>query len=57
MPSTQRREQWLAHTENARRAARFKFAAERIRKIANGNPELTPEQRAKLARILVGDPA
>ena len=47
-----RREQWLERTENARRAARFKFAAERIRKIAVGDPPLTAEQRAELATIL-----
>lgn len=52
MPITPRREQWLERTENARRAARFKFAAERIRKIAVGDPPLTDEQRAELATIL-----
>jgi hypothetical protein len=52
MPITSRREQWLERTENARRAARFKFAAERIRKIAVGDPPLTDEQRAELATIL-----
>jgi hypothetical protein len=55
----QTREQWLQRTENARREARFKFAAERVRKIASGDPALTDEQRAKLAAILVpaGDAA
>jgi hypothetical protein len=52
MPSTTGREQWLERTENARRAARFKFAAERVRKIAGGDPPLTDEQRAELATIL-----
>jgi DNA-directed RNA polymerase subunit K/omega len=52
MPGTPRREQWLERTENARRAARFKFAAQRVRKIADGDPPLTDEQRAELATIL-----
>jgi hypothetical protein len=52
MPGTPRREQWLERTENARRAARFKFAAEHLRKIADGDPPLTDEQRAELATIL-----
>lgn len=57
MPSTTAREQWLERTENARREARYKFATERVRKIANGDPKLTPAQRAELARILVGKSA
>jgi hypothetical protein len=52
MPSITPREQWLERTENARRAARFKFAAERLRKIAGGNPPLTDQQRAELVAIL-----
>jgi hypothetical protein len=41
-------------TENARRAARFKFAQDRIRKIVDGMPPLTDEQLAKLAVLLHG---
>ena len=52
MPNASRREQWLERTENARRAARFKSAAERVRKIAGGDPPLTDEQRAELVTIL-----
>jgi hypothetical protein len=64
MPSPSRRgrartlEQWQQATENARRAARYRFARDRIDKIASGTPPLTPEQRAELARrILAGDAA
>lgn len=39
-------------TENVRRAARFRYAEARIRKIAEGEPRLTAEQRHRLARIL-----
>jgi hypothetical protein len=58
-PRAQTREQWLQRTENARREARFRFAQDRVRKIAGGDPALTDEQRAKLAAILVpaGDAA
>jgi hypothetical protein len=57
-PRVQTREQWLERTENARREARFRFARERIDKIAAGNPPLTAEQRAELARRLTaGDAA
>jgi hypothetical protein len=55
MPSPSRRgrdrtrEQWLAATENAR----YRFAQDRIRKIADGDPALTDEQRAKLAAMLI----
>ncbi len=37
---------------NARRAARYKFAEDRIRKIVDGAPPLTPEQLTRLAAIL-----
>ena len=57
MPSTIPREQWRERTEKARREARYKHAEQRVRKIAGGAPALTEEQRAKLARILVGEPA
>jgi len=57
LPSTIPREQWRERTENARRAARFKFAAERVRKIARGHPPLTDEQRAELATILTRESA
>lgn len=57
-PRGQTREQWLQRTENARREARFRFARDRIDKIASGTPSLTPEQRAELARRLqAGDAA
>jgi hypothetical protein len=57
-PRAQTREQWLQRTENARREARFRFARDRIDKIATGTPPLTPEQRAELARrLLAGDAA
>lgn len=61
MPSPPRRgrhrtrEQWLAATENARRQARYRYARDRIRRIVDGDPALTDEQRAKLAAML--DPA
>lgn len=63
MPSPSRRgrdrtpEQWQQATENARRAARYRFARDRIDKIVSGSPPLTTEQRAELARRLspVGD--
>ena len=45
-------EQWRDQTEEARRSARFKFAQDRIRKIVDGAPPLTPDQRAKLAALL-----
>jgi hypothetical protein len=38
--------------EGARRAARYRFAEDRIRKIVDGAPPLTPEQRHRLAAIL-----
>jgi hypothetical protein len=57
MPSAIPREQWRERTENARREARYKHAEQRVRKIVGGAPALTDEQRAKLARILVGEPA
>ena len=57
-PRAQTREQWLQRTENARRQARFRFAQDRIRRIASGDPALTDEQRAELARLLTpGDAA
>ena len=39
-------------TEPARRAARFKFAQDRIKKIVDGMPPLTNEQLSKLAVLL-----
>jgi hypothetical protein len=54
----QTREQWQQATENARREARYKHAEVRVRKIADGDPALTNQQRANLAAILVpGDSA
>jgi hypothetical protein len=41
-----------AHLERARREHRFRAAEERIRKIVEGAPPLTPEQRDKLAALL-----
>jgi hypothetical protein len=41
-------------TEPARRAARFKFAEARIKKIVDGMPPLTDEQLSKLAVLLHG---
>jgi hypothetical protein len=46
-------EQWLQATENARRAARYRAAEQRVRKIAAGTPPLTAEQREQLARLLL----
>ena len=57
-PRAQTREQWLQRTENARREARFRFAQDRIRKIVDGDPPLTVEQRTELARrLMAGDAA
>ena len=42
-------------TENARRAARFKFAQARIKKIVDGLPPLTDEQLSKLVLQLQGE--
>lgn len=39
-------------TEHARRAARYKFAEARIKKIVDAAPPLTEEQRAHLAALL-----
>ncbi len=44
-------------TLNARRAARFKFAEDRVRKIVAGAPPLTPDMRDRLAQLLTGDGA
>lgn len=51
-PSQQTRDR-AAATENARRLSRFHYAEKRIRKIAEGAPPLTAEQRAHLAAILL----
>ena len=45
-------EDWRDATEGARRAARFKFAEDRIKRIVDGMPPLTDEQLAKLAVLL-----
>lgn len=52
------RDQWTADdraaaTENARRQSRFKHARERVRRISDGAPPLTGEQRGELAGILL----
>jgi hypothetical protein len=44
-----------AHLERARREHRFRAAEQRIRKIVEGAPPLTSEQKAKLALLLRGD--
>jgi hypothetical protein len=44
-----------AHLERARREHRFRAAEERIRKIVEGAPPLTSEQRDRLATLLRGD--
>jgi hypothetical protein len=41
-------------TENARRAARFKFARARIEKIVAGSPKLTDQELSDLAVLLHG---
>jgi hypothetical protein len=43
-----------AATEAARRAARYKFARDRIKRIVDGMPPLTDEQLSKLAVLLHG---
>lgn len=47
-------EERRAATLNARREARYRFAADRIRKIVDGMPPLTETQRARLAALLLG---
>lgn len=39
-------------TEDARRQSRYRFAEQRIRKIVDGAPPLTADQRARLAALL-----
>jgi hypothetical protein len=39
-------------TEDARRAARFKFAQDRVQKIVDGMPKLSDEQLSRLAVLL-----
>ena len=39
-------------TEPARRPSRYKYAEDRIRKIVDGWPPLTPAQRERLALLL-----
>jgi hypothetical protein len=46
-------EQRREATEPARRAARFKFAQDRVRQIVSTWPTLTPEQKSELAVILL----
>jgi hypothetical protein len=43
-----------AHLERARREHRFRAAEQRIRKIVDGAPPLTAEQRERLALLLRG---
>jgi hypothetical protein len=46
------RDQRADVTEDARRAARYTYAARRIQAIVDGAPPLTQEQRDKLAALL-----
>jgi hypothetical protein len=59
MPEPKPRDQWTADdyreaTIEARRQARYRFAADRIRKIVAGSPPLTDAQKARLAVLLNG---
>jgi hypothetical protein len=49
---TRTTEEWREATEHARREARYKFAQERIRRIVDGAPPLSQEQRDRLALML-----
>jgi hypothetical protein len=40
-------------TEVARRRARFKYAMDRVRKMAEGAPEFTPEELTELAAVFL----
>ena len=56
-PVAKPREEWTAEdwretSENGRRAARYKFAEDRIRRIVDGMPPLTDEQLSRLAVLL-----
>jgi hypothetical protein len=62
VPDVKPREEWTADdyrekTVEARRQARYKFAADRIRRIIDGSPPLTDAQRARLAVLLYGGPS
>jgi hypothetical protein len=56
-PRAETREEWLQLTEAARREARYRFAEQRVRKISTGDPALSAEQRANLARIILSPAA
>jgi hypothetical protein len=45
-------EEMSAALEDARRQSRFKAAQERIKRIVDGAPPLTPAQRERLALLL-----
>ncbi|HEY1002856.1 MAG TPA: hypothetical protein VGD83_24760 [Streptosporangiaceae bacterium] len=45
-------EEMSAALEDARRQSRFKAAEERIKRIVDGAPPLTPAQRERLALLL-----
>ena len=47
-------EKMSAALEDARRQSRYKAAEERIKRIVDGAPKLSDEQRAKLAALLNG---
>lgn len=47
-------EDYRQQTLEARRAARYKFAEDRINQIVDGSPPLTDEQLGKLAVLLYG---
>lgn len=54
MPRTETtREEWAASTVHARRLARFGFAMDRVRKIADGEPRLTDEELTELAGVFL----
>jgi hypothetical protein len=57
MPESRPRSEWTPdefreRTEIGRRESRFRFAKDRIEKIVNGAPRLTPEQFAELRDLL-----
>lgn len=57
MPESRPRSEWTPdefreRTETGRRESRFRFAKDRIQKIVDGAPRLTPEQFAELRDLL-----
>ena len=41
------------YTESARRLARFKFAMDRVRQMADGSPRFTDDELTELADVLL----